>query len=90
MSFAPALLDEAAQGLEKAREPVNLVEYDKLVLMACEIEFGICHPGTIRIEFEVEIERGTLLADHAGQGGLADLARPQKGNGGRGVQSFSQ
>jgi hypothetical protein len=87
-SLAPALVDEAAQDLQQAGETMNLVEDDELVLMACEIELRVCQPGTIRVGFKVEIEGGTLLADHARQGGLADLARAQKSSGGRSVQSL--
>lgn len=78
----PSPIYEAAQGLEKVRCPMNLIEDDQPVLMVGQIQLGVGQLRQVRWRFQVEIDRVQCVGDLPGQRGLPHLPGPDQGNSG--------
>ena len=74
--------------LEQARQPMDLVENDQLVPVLGEIELRLGKSGAVGIGLEVKIDGGALPAYGERKRRLADLPRPDEGNGGHAVEQF--
>lgn len=85
---AAAPVYETTQVLEQARQPMDLIEYDQLVLVLGEIELRLSKLGAVRVGLEVEIDRGALFAYGERKRRLADLPRPDESDGGHVVEQF--
>ena len=81
--FAPpaALVDQPAQLLEQFRRSVNLIQNDEAVLVLAEVERRLCELLPVRAGLEVEIDGLRALGDLERQRRLADLTRPEQGDG---------
>ena len=76
----PAPVDQASQLLKQLGRAVDLVENDEAILVLGEEQVRIGELGPVGAGLQVEVEGLHLLRDRVGQGGLADLPRPDQGN----------
>ncbi len=63
---------------------MHLVKDNQFILVAGEIGFRISELGAIRTALKIEVYGRACIANFLREGGLADLTRPEQGNG-RGV-----
>ena len=82
----PAPVDQAAQLLKQLGDTVDLVEDDEAILVLGEEQGRIGEPGLVGAGFQIEVEGLRLLCHRMGEGGLADLPRPDQGNRGLAIQ----
>src|SRR5208282_2464496 len=84
-TLPPPAVDEAAQGLKDAGEPVNLVEDHQMVLVLLQVEFRFVQLGAVRGQFQVKVKSllSRLLRQGQGNCCLAHLSRPEDGHGGK-------
>lgn len=59
---------------------MDLVEDNEFVLVSGKIKFRLGEFGTIRVGFEIEIDRRPLLADLQCEDGSPHLSRPEQGD----------
>jgi len=92
LADCPAIIDNAAQNLEQTRQALNFVDDDELARLLSQIGIGIVKPPQVSRSLEIEIQRGRwpVGGDLSGQGGLADLARPQQSHRRRFAKASTQ
>ena len=86
LAAAPAPVDDAAQGLEQLRHPVDLVQDDEPILQVVEEQRGLGEPVAIVAVLQIEVERIARSCDLQCECRLADLPRPDQGHGDLAVQ----
>ena len=77
MAAPPALIDEAAQGVEKLRHAMDLIEHDKLALVLAQKDGWVIEFAPILARLQVEVERRNYF------GQLESQRRLAKPDGGR-------
>ena len=81
MAGQPVGVDQAAQQAEQLWNALHFIKDHQPAALPLEVQLGITEPGLIAGGFEVEIDRIQPGTELAGQGGLADLSRPQQHDG---------
>lgn len=76
--------------MEQSGKAVDFVEDDKLVFVAANTKFRLGKFRSVGVGFQIEIYRWPMDAHFMRQRGVADLARPQHGDGWHGVKEFGE
>ena len=75
VSRGPAIVNDAAQRLEKGGRPMDFVDDSELSGLCPQVGIGVVQPAQVGRAFEVEVDSPGLSAtgDAAGEGSLPDL-----------------
>ena len=87
LSRAAGAVDQATEHGKKIGPPVDLIEDDKLVLVALQTKLRLGEPGKVSFRLEVKVEGRARSCQLERQSGLARLSGTEQGYGGEAVEA---
>jgi hypothetical protein len=78
--LAASHVDLSAEGLEQVRHLLDFIKDDKFADLFIQIQIGLCQDPSICVAFQIKVHGWALSSYLEGEGGLANLPRPQEDN----------